>query len=479
MKTELLGQEKNIVKIKLEIEPEEFSEGLKTALNELSQSLNIPGFRKGRAPRRVIEMRFGRDAIYNEALEKIMPKNLEKITEDYELETIGTPAINVEAIKEGEPVICEIKFEVMPEVELPDIENLEIEKIKPEVSDEHLEDLIWRIRRRNSEKKPVDRPANSEDIINVDFTIQVPDESGTEDIGPTDNQIDLADKTVRPEVAAALAGHSAGETVETDFDIEPDHVEKRIAGKHVHYIMDIKQVYECVMPELDQELFKKYYGENTDVSTEDEFRTRLLNELQTQMERECNDDARNRAIDKIVRLAKLDVPESMVSREMEALEKNDEELARKDYNANLKEILSEDNPEWEKGYKIVLRSRASGVVRYSLVINAIAKKYDVNIEKEDVEAELDKRAALYNLDKEVLRSYFYRNQNELARLINALHENKVLDALMGLVKIKEVDKLSPEALARPENLQEPENNENNENKENENSENSENNENNN
>ncbi|MBQ6919480.1 MAG: trigger factor family protein, partial [Synergistaceae bacterium] len=130
MRTELLGQEKNIVKVKIEIEASDFTKALNRTISELSQQGNFPGFRKGRVPRKIIEMRFGRDALYNEALEKIMNAELEQIVQDYELDLIDTPSLNVtEKIEEGKPVMCEMTFEVQPEVELPEIDGMEIEKV--------------------------------------------------------------------------------------------------------------------------------------------------------------------------------------------------------------------------------------------------------------------------------------------------------------------------------------------------------------
>ncbi|MBR1601951.1 MAG: trigger factor [Synergistaceae bacterium] len=458
MKTELLGQEKNVVKIKLELTPEEFADGLNKAIKQLSQEVKIPGFRKGHAPRKVLEMRFGRDALYNEALDKILPDNIKQITEDYELETIDTPEVKVEAIHEGETVTCEISFEVMPEVELPEIESFEVERLKSNVPDEALEDLIWNIRRRFAEKNPVERAVQADDIVNVEFTIQVQGEDT--EIGPNDNQIDLADKSVRKEVAEALTDHAAGETVETDFDIEPNHVEKRIAGKRVHYIMGIKQVFECVMPEINEELFKKYFGADTDINTEEAFRAKLSEGLKSQMEHECAEDAENRAMDRVIKESKLELPDKLVMREMQAIRAADEREAKGRYNLELKDYLGDGTPDWERGYNVVLRSRAQGVVRYSLVVNAIAKKYDINVEQEDIDAELENRAALYGLDKKMLISYYYQNQNELNGLISSVLSNKVLKSVMNIVKVKEVDELTP---VQPEPEQEqPEANNNNE-----------------
>ena len=147
MKTELLGQEKNVVKIKVDFEPEEFQGGLKKALSDLSQQARIPGFRRGHIPRKILEMRLGRETLYREAMENILPDNIKKIIEDYELDTIATPSVEFGDIHEGEPVSCEVTFEVLPEVTLPTLEDLEIELRRTVVADEMVEQLIRHFRK--------------------------------------------------------------------------------------------------------------------------------------------------------------------------------------------------------------------------------------------------------------------------------------------------------------------------------------------
>lgn len=135
MKTELLGQEKNKVRIKVEFEVEEFSKNFETVLREIAQKVNFPGFRKGHAPRRIIEMRFGRENLYGEALEKMVPDAIAQIVDDYDLETIATPTLEVETIRDGEPPLLTLTFEVLPEVVLPNLEEIEVEKTIASVSD--------------------------------------------------------------------------------------------------------------------------------------------------------------------------------------------------------------------------------------------------------------------------------------------------------------------------------------------------------
>ncbi len=232
MRTELLGQEKNIVKIKLEIEASEFTKALNRALNELSMQVNIPGFRKGKAPRKILEMRFGRDAIYNEALEKLMPDEIRKIVDDYDLEPIDTPSLNVtEKIEEGKNVLCELVFEVRPEVELPEIDGLEIEKVTGEVTDEAVDRLAKRIRIQLAEVKPTERAIQDGDLVDLELTIKVINPDGTEAAEqpkpePSHEKINLADETIRPQVREALIGKSKGDEVTAEFDVEENHSDR-------------------------------------------------------------------------------------------------------------------------------------------------------------------------------------------------------------------------------------------------------------
>ena len=181
MRTELLGQEKNIVRIKLEIEPAEFTKSLNKTITELSQQGNFPGFRKGHAPRRIVEMRYGREAIYNEAIEQLMNTELQQIVEDYELDLIDTPSLNVtEKIEEGKPVMCELTFEVKPEVTLPEIDGMEIEKVVTEVTDADVDRLAKRIQIQLADIKEAGRPVQDGDVVDMDLTIRVLNPDGTE-----------------------------------------------------------------------------------------------------------------------------------------------------------------------------------------------------------------------------------------------------------------------------------------------------------
>lgn len=447
MKTELLGQEKNIVKIKLEIEAGEFTKALNKTLSELSQQVNVPGFRKGKTPRKVLEMRFGLGAIYNEALEKIIPDEIQHIVEDYDLEPIETPTLDLkENIKEGQDITCELIFEVRPEVELPEVENLEIEKVVTNVDDNAVNDLEKRIRFNLAETKTVERPVQDEDLIALELTIRTvnPDGSETEQ-QPKPNTshdiINLADQTVRKEVREALIGHNKGDEVQAVFEVEPGHYDRELAGKRVCYKMKIEEISEYVLPEVNEDFYKKVFGENTEIKDYDSFRARLKKDIEEEVTATNLEDLRERAAELVASQAKLELPEKFITRQKASLRKDDEEWA-KNNNITLTQAYALDTEEGRRGYDNLLQTRAEAGVRNALVMDELAKKYDVHLQKEDLEAEFDRQAAHLNVTKGFISKFYYENKDKLENLESRLRWNKIADVVISNMKVKEVSELS-------------------------------------
>ncbi|MBR2207724.1 MAG: trigger factor [Synergistaceae bacterium] len=450
MKTELLGQEKNIVKIKLDIEAAEFTKALNKTLNELSQQVNVPGFRKGKTPRNILEMRFGKEAIYNEALEKIIPDQIRQIVEDYDLDIMDTPTLDLkEQIKEGQPVTCELVFEVRPEIELPDIDNLEIEKVVTEVDDDAVNQLEKRIKISMSEVKEADRAIQDGDLVDLDLTIKVLNDDGSEAAEQprkeaTKEKINLSDTTIRKEVREALIGKNKGEEVYTEFSVEEKHQDRELAGKRVSYKMKIENISEYVLPEVNEQFYKDVFGENTDIKDYETFRARLKDDLLKEVTATNQVDLEERAVDMAAKSSKLDVPESLIHRQIHALRHNDEDWA-KDNGITLTQAYALDTEEGKKGYENLLHERAEAAVRNVLVMDELAKKFDIHLEQADLEAEFERRAAQFNVTKGMIAKMFYENEDRLDNLRGQLRWNKIVKVLLEHMKIKEVKELSENA----------------------------------
>ncbi|MBQ9418953.1 MAG: trigger factor [Synergistaceae bacterium] len=446
MKTELLRQEKNIVTIKLDIEAAEFTKALNKTLNELSQQVNVPGFRKGKTPRSILEMRFGKDAIYNEALEKIVPEQIRQIVEDYDLDVIDTPTLDVkDKIVEGQPVVCELIFEVRPEIELPDVDSLEVEKVVTEVNDDAVDKLEKRIRISMSEVKPADRPIQDGDLVDLELTIRTlnPDGSEAEDQprkDPTKEKINLSDETIRKEVREALIGKSKGDEVYTAFDVEEKHFDRELAGKRVSYKMVIEDVSEYVLPEVNEQFYKDVFGKDTDIKDYETFRARLKDDIIKEVTATNEEDLKERAVDMVAKNSKLELPESFVKRQIATLRKEDEQWA-KDNGITLTQAYALDTEEGKKGYESLLRSRAEEGVRNVLVMDELAKKFDVHLEQDDLEAEFERQAQRFNVTKGFVAKAFYENEERLDSLRGRLRWDKIVGVLLTHMKIKEVSEL--------------------------------------
>ena len=447
MRTDLLGQEKNIIKIKAEIEASEFTKALNRTINELAQQGNFPGFRKGHAPRRIIEMRFGREALYNEAIEKIMSAELQQVITDYELEPIETPTLNVtEKIEEGKPVICELTFEVRPEVTLPEIDGMEIEKVVTEVTDADVDRLSKRIQIQLSEIKEAERPIKDGDLVDVDLTIRVlnPDGSEAEEQPKpvtTREKINLADETIRAEVRTALTGKSKGEEVSAEFDVEEGHADRALAGKHVSYRMKIDTVSEYILPEINEKFFHDVFGENTDIKDEAAYRERLRQDITAEVAQENQSDLYNRAVDLVASKATLELPDKFIERQIASMRREDSDWAKSN-GIDMDTAFGVGTEEGRKGYEALLRNRAEVAVRNVLVMDKLAEKYDIHIEQEDLEKEFDRRAEELHVSKGFVAKYFYENKNQLDRLTDQLRWDKTVETMLSHMAVKEVKELS-------------------------------------
>jgi len=444
MRTELLGQEKNIVRVKVEFEPAEFMANLNEIIRDVAQKANIPGFRKGHIPRKIIEMRIGRNNLHKEALEKMLPEALKKITEDYALDMMNTPSLKIDDIREGEPVTCELVIEVMPEVELPELEGIEVERLIQEVTDEALDTMTASFRERLATLSPVDRPAGEKDVVSASFVTRILNPDGSEEPAsePAPSSIDLAEPSVRAEVRDALLGKSKGDEANAEFEIEQDYRDASLAGKKIRYDIKVDDVNEKILPDMGPEFFKKVM--NIDIDTETDFRQEMRKRLLEHQENEETIRVSEKAIDAIVSRSKLDVPDSLMERQSTRIKEQDADDIKQRYDISMDAYLSQVSINSAQ-YEQVVRGKADAALRRTLVLDEIGKKFGVEVKREELEAEISRLAVLHGVERAKMRSHYYKDEANMSRLSNKLFYDKVSKLILENIKIKHVDKLSDEA----------------------------------
>ncbi len=172
MKSEILSQERNVVVVKSVYEASEVDKTVSRTVRELSNKVNIKGFRKGHVPRKALEMYVGRGAIYRETLENLAQQALDEIVAEYDLDLVTNPNLDAKELKEGEPLEITFTFEVRPEVKLPELASLEAEKIVYRVQDADVDEELHHLLEANAKLEPIDedRPATMDDIVETQYT---------------------------------------------------------------------------------------------------------------------------------------------------------------------------------------------------------------------------------------------------------------------------------------------------------------------
>ncbi|MDR1648911.1 MAG: trigger factor [Synergistaceae bacterium] len=441
MKTELLGQEKNIVKIKLEFEAEEFASSLDRTVQEFAQKANVPGFRKGHISRKILEMRLGKESLYAEAFEKMLPKAIEQIEGDYDLETIDTPSLNVDfgSIQEGQPLACELTFEVAPAISLPEIEEIEVERQRcPEVEDEILDGMIAKYRGDCSTLVPVDRAAADGDVVFVSHVAQVFGDEG-EQLAveeAQDSDIDLQE-TLRSEIREALLGKKKGDEAEAEFEVEADHENAAIAGKRFRYTFIVKEVQERILPEMGPEFYRKVMG--AELETEDEFREELKRRFIEFMTNDIQTRLVDAAVKEVVSKSELEVPDTLVKREMEHQRKHDISEAEERFKLSMEEYLHRSSIS-PATYEQNLRESAEKRVRNTLVLEEVGSKFGVTVEMDELAAEIARLAVVYNIELARMKAILHKDENRVAQMVKELRYNKIARLIAEKVKVKDSDK---------------------------------------
>lgn len=443
MKTELVSQEKNVVKIKAEVEAERFENAVKDVVKEISQKANIKGFRKGKVPRNVIELYFGKESLYREALENLIPEVVEEIKEEYELELVAEPKVKVQGEpKEGSPVVLEIEYEVMPEVDLPDLEQVEVPMLKPVVTDEMVEKVINDLRERNAEYADLeeDRPIKEDDIVLVKAVAQVQRDEGDDserfefEGKEMEDTIDLSANYLDENIKKDLIGQTVGRTV-TSTVTHPDDGSE-LAGKQITYTMEIRGLKKKVLPELDEEFLKKVGAEG---KTLEEFKAQIREQLQRNLEARAKSDAINLALQQIASMAKVEVPDRMVERELHSLLHEEEARVKQAYNLTLEEYARQSGIDFEE-YKNSLRKQAYRRVLNSLVLEELTKRFEIKVNPDDIKSYVARMANSYNISPEKLSAFIASDQERLYKVSYDIMTEKTLDKILEHIKVKELEK---------------------------------------
>lgn len=416
-------QEGNQGVLTVEVAKEEFDKALDQAFKKVVKQVTVPGFRKGKVPRRIFEARFGVEALYQDALDIILPQAYQKAVEETGIEPVDQPEVDIEQLEKGKNLIFKAVVTVKPEVKLGEYKGLEIPAKDFSVTDEQLQEELERIRERQAELIVVeDGKLENGDLAVIDFEGFIDGEPF--EGGKAENyNLELGSNTFIPGFEEQLVGMAKGEEKEIKVTFPEEYHVEELKGKEAVFKVKVNEIKRKKLPELDDEFAKDV----SEFETLEEFKADLRKKLEEQARLEEENYKRDRVAEKAAEKAEIDIPQVMIDHEVEHMVQDFEQRLRFQ-GLDLDNYFKFTGSSMEQ-LKEQFKEDAEKRVRISLTIEAIGKAENIEVTEEDIDKELDKMAELYSQDKEQLKKMF-QSQGSLDRIKTDLQFRKTLDFLV-------------------------------------------------
>lgn len=422
MSSKLEKLEKNVATLEITVSAEKLEEGIAKAYIKNAKKFNIPGFRKGKAPRKLIEKYYGEGIFYEDAINEVCPEAYEEAIKEHNLEPVDRPTIEIIEIESGKGIVFKAEVTVKPEVELGQYKGIEVEKKEYNVTDEDVENELEILRNRNARIIDVtDRPVKRGDIVTIDFKGFIDDKEF--EGGSAENyKLEIGSGRFIPGFEEQLIGATIGNEVNVDVTFPEDYRSEELAGKPALFKVTVKEIKEKELLPLDDEFAKDV----SEFDTLEELKADIKRKKLEEAERMAKNEYENDLIKKVVQNAKVDIPEVMIDNQIESMIRDFDYQLRfqgLDLDSYMK-YMNISYEEMKQSYKEAAEDR----VKTQLVMEAITKAENIEVTDEELEAEVEKTAKQYNQDVEKFRKSLRERDIEYIR--EGLQLQKTIDFLV-------------------------------------------------
>ncbi|WP_439390559.1 trigger factor [Bacillus velezensis] len=391
-------QEGNEGVLTIEVDADTFKTALDDAFKKVVKQVSIPGFRKGKVPRGLFEQRFGVEALYQDALDILLPVEYPKAVEEAGIEPVDRPEIDVEKIEKGESLIFTAKVTVKPEVKLGDYKGLGIEKDDTAVTDEDVQNELKALQERQAELVVKEEGAvENGDTVVLDFEGFVDGEAF--EGGKAENySLEVGSGSFIPGFEEQLTGLEAGAEKDVEVTFPEEYHAEELAGKPAVFKVKIHEIKAKELPELNDEFAKDI---DEEVETLAELTEKTKKRLEEAKENEADAKLREELVLKASENAEADVPQAMIDTELDRMLKEFEQRLQMQ-GMNL-ELYTQFSGQDENALKEQMKEDAAKRVKSNLTLEAIAQAENLEVTDEEVEAELTKMAEAYNMPVENIK----------------------------------------------------------------------------
>lgn len=392
-------EEKNMVKLVIEASAEEFEAGLNAAYNKNKNKISVPGFRKGKAPRKMIEQLYGSQIFFEDAANEIIPDAYADAAKESGLDIVSQPKVSIEQLEAGKPFIFAAEVAVRPEVELGEYKGVEVTKADAEVTDADVEEELKKVQDQNSRTVSVeDRAVKDGDMTVIDFEGFIDGEAF--EGGKGENYpLTIGSHSFIDTFEEQMIGMNIGEEKELNVTFPEDYHAENLKGKPATFKVTVKEIKEKQLPELDDD----FAQDVSDFDTLAEYKDDLKKKIAERKESEAKAKKESEAIEKVVEAAKMDIPQAMIDTQVNrmledfAMRLQQQGLSVEQYfqytGMTADKIMEEMKPEAVKR------------IKNSLVLEAVAKAENIEVSEEEFEAELQRMADMYKMEIEKIKEF--------------------------------------------------------------------------
>lgn len=391
--------ETNKVELEIEISPEAFEEAIEKAYQKSKKNIQIRGFRKGKAPRKLIEKEYGENVFFEDAVNLLYGPEVDSVIAESGLELVARPEAEVTSVDKAKGVEIKVTCITKPEVEIDGYKGIEAEKTVKAVTDEDVAKEADKLREKNMRIVTVDdRAAEMGDDVLIDFE-GFKDDVAFEGGKAEDFTLSLGSGQFIPGFEEAVVGHNAGEQFDINVTFPEDYQAKELAGAPVVFKINLKSISKKELPELDDEMIK----DSTEFDTVDEFKADVKKKLEEAAEKEADAVVEEKLFDTVIANLKAEIPQVMFdNRVNEMVSELEQRLAPQGISLDLYLQYSGQTME---SLRKMYGEQAEKQVKLRLALEKVAQLENIEVSEEECNAEFDKLAEQYKMPVEQIKVY--------------------------------------------------------------------------
>ncbi len=427
MSSQIISKEGNTVKISFDVTPEKFEDGMKYSYNKNKSKISVPGFRKGKVPRKVVEAEFGPEFLYEDAVNWVLNEVYPEVVAELNLDVVALPDIDVKEVGKDIGAKFEASVTVKPEVKLGQYKGIEVEDFSSEVTEDEIKAHFEKIQNDNARLVPVeDRPAQMGDTVTISYLGTV--DGVAFEGGQSDSyDLKLGSKTFIDTFEDQICGHSVGDKFDVNVTFPAEYHAENLKGKAAVFAVELKGITMSELPELNDD----FAQDVSEYETFDEYKAKEVEKLTKEKEKKARQKKEDAIIEKIIANAEMDVPEVMYDNRVNDL------LAEYEQNMKMQGITLEAYCQFSgqtmDDLKKQIRPMAKNSVDAKLVIDQIVKEEGIEATDEDVQAEIKKYADQYGLEPEKIAQYYegdpaFKQEVALHKAIDLICDTAVVKA---------------------------------------------------